>query len=144
MIFINYRLFTISGKNRTSNRALSKTRRKSFSVKNIFNYLLAVVCFLVLSILAFIAIGLRLGKEKTPHILQLWAVTFVTMNSTFKCLIFYWKNKSLRQERIKRIKLLKFFHIDPERNHSLCYLLERSQKQITPVLSLSFVASSIR
>ena len=38
------------------------------------------------------------------HLAGLWAATVSTMNSTFNCLIFYWKNKTLRAEGKKVIK----------------------------------------
>jgi hypothetical protein len=37
----------------------------------------------------------------------LWAKSIITMNSTFNCLIFYWKNKLLRVEGMRVVGSLK-------------------------------------
>jgi hypothetical protein len=37
----------------------------------------------------------------------LWTITTSLMNCTFNCLIFYWKNKVLRNEGLKVLKSLK-------------------------------------
>jgi hypothetical protein len=46
------------------------------------------------------------GKSKLSDIRlsALWAKSIVTMNSTFNCLIFYWKNKLLRVEGMRLIQ----------------------------------------
>ena len=106
MLFINYKLFKISRKSRRNN-GVPPERKKTFSLKNISSCLLAVACFVVLSIPVFVFIGLRLNsKEKTSNLklAALWSRTIVSMNGTFNCLIFYWKNKILRTEGMKFIK----------------------------------------
>jgi hypothetical protein len=35
---------------------------------------------------------------------KLWSGTLVAMNSTFNCLIFFWRNSILRREGIKVVK----------------------------------------
>ena len=47
--------------------------------------------------------------ELTFHFIRLWADTFLTMNSTFNCLIFFWKNRTLRNEGMKLLKSKKKF-----------------------------------
>ena len=37
----------------------------------------------------------------------IWAKTAVSMNSTFNCLIFFWKNKALRIEGLKFMRNIK-------------------------------------
>ena len=113
MIFINYKLFIIARKSRRNN-AISPEIKKTFSLKNISSCLLAVACFVVLSIPTFIYIGLRITTKNpfTPlddaEIVAFWSRTIASMNSTFNCLIFYWKNKVLRAEGIKLLKRIKF------------------------------------
>ena len=112
MIFLNYKLFTITRKSRR-NSVLSPEIKNMLSWKNISSCLLAVVCFVVLSIPAFVYSGLRTAsKDKDTNmddaeLVGLWAKTIVSMNSTFNCLIFYWKNKILRTEGMKVIKSIK-------------------------------------
>ena len=106
MIFINYKLFRIARKNR-ENKGISSQLKRSFSSKNISSVLLAVACFAVLSISAFVYIVQEMtSKTMSSHVslARLWAKTIVTMNSTFNCLIFYWKNKTLCTQGIKIIK----------------------------------------
>ena len=111
MLFINYKLFTIARKSRRNNGILPEMK-KSFSLKNISSCLLAVASFVVLSIPVFVYIGLRTNLKASPtldngNIAGLWGKTIASMNSTFNCLIFYWKNKILRMEGMKVIKSIK-------------------------------------
>jgi hypothetical protein len=67
----------------------------------------------VFSIPAFIYGGLRIASKKDEatldeaELVALWARTIAAMNSTFNCLIFYWKNKTLRTAGMKVIKSMK-------------------------------------
>ena len=112
MFFINYKLFTVARKCRRNNK-ISTEMKKSFSLKNISSCLLVAACLLVLYIPIFVYIGLRLISKETEFTLDnaelagLWTRTICSMNSTFNCLIFYWKNKTLRTEGIKVIKSMK-------------------------------------
>ena len=111
MIFINYKLFIIARKCRRSN-GISPKMKKTFSLKNISSCLLAVACFVVLSIPTFVYIGLRTTTKGSStlddaHIAGRWAAAIASMNSTLNCLIFYWKNKVLRTEGIKLLKRIK-------------------------------------
>ncbi len=111
MLFINYKLFIIARKSRR-NKRISPEVKNTLSFKNISSCLLAVACFVVLSIPAFVYIGLRTnsGDSSTldnANIAALWAGTLCSMNATFNCLIFYWKNKILRTEGMKLIKGLR-------------------------------------
>jgi hypothetical protein len=114
MLFINYKVYMIARKSRRNDR-ISPRVKKTID-KNISSCLLAVACFVMLSIPAFAYIGLRITSKKklptmnnihTVHLVGLWAKTIVSMNSTFNCLIFYWKNKTLRTEGMKVIKSMK-------------------------------------
>ena len=112
MMPINYKLFTVTRKSRRNIRK-SPEVKKSFSLKNITGCLLVVACLMVLSIPNLIYIVLRLTSKETENTLDnaglagLWAKTAGSMNSTFNCLIFYWKNKILRAEGMKVIKSIK-------------------------------------
>ena len=109
MLFVNYKLYTISRKSRRSNE-ISPEMKKTFSWKNISSCLLAVVCFVLFSIPAFLHSGLKIDSKKqqttldNAEIVSLWGKTIASMNSTFNCLIFYWKNKILRTEGLKIVK----------------------------------------
>ena len=108
MLFINYKLLTIARKSRRNNEM-----KKSFSLKNISCCLLVMACLMASSIPSLVSVVLRLtSKEKqstldSAHVVGLWARTTASMNSTFNCLIFYWKNKILRSEGMKVIRSMK-------------------------------------
>ena len=107
MLFINYKLYTVARKSRRNNNK-SPQIKKTLHWKNISSCLLAVACFVVLSIPVIVYIGLRITSNNFKdhltlnniQLVRLWAKTIVSMNSTFNCLIFYWKNKVLRKNRI--------------------------------------------
>ena len=112
MFFINYKLFAVARKSR-GNKRISPEIKKTFSLKNISSCLLAVVCFMVLNIPVFVYIGLTITLTEKEWTLDnailpgSWASTITSMNSTFNCLIFYWKNKILRTEGMKVFKSMK-------------------------------------
>jgi hypothetical protein len=112
MVFVNYKLFMIARRRRRYN-GISPEIKRSFSFKNISTCLLAVACVVVLQIPTMIYVGFSMASKETPMLSNkvklalLWGKTSVTMNSTFNCLIFYWKNKILRTEAMKLIKGMK-------------------------------------
>ena len=113
MSFVNYKLFAIAKNSRNyCRKGTSIGTRKVFSLKGVSSCLLAVACFLLLSIPMFVYIGLRMNSIKKPltlddaHLVGIWAKTIGSMNGTFNCLIFYWKNKILRVEGMKVIKTM--------------------------------------
>ena len=114
MIFINYKLYTISRKKNRNNK-LPPGIKKTFSFKNISSCLLAVACFVVLYIPVFVYVALRMiSKEKTymmndAELAAVWGRTISSMNGTFNCLIFFWKNTILRTEGMKVIKTMQAF-----------------------------------
>ena len=67
MIFINYKLFTITRKSHRNN-GLSPDIKNTFSWKNVSSCLIAVVCFVVLSIPVIVYSGLRTASEKKVQI----------------------------------------------------------------------------
>ena len=111
MIFMNYKLFVAARKSRRNNR-ISPEMEKTFSWKNISSCLLATACFVVLSVSVFVYIGLSTNFKDSStlnngDIAAFWGETIASMNSTFNCLIFYWKDKVLRTEGMKVIKSMK-------------------------------------
>lgn len=116
MLVLNYKLLKIT-RTRRRNKKIAPDEatgiKKSFSAKNISSCLLAVTCFVVLStpIFAYIVLRKTSNEKKfalnATHLTGLWAVTVSAMNSTFNCLIFYWKNKILRTEGMRVIKSIK-------------------------------------
>ena len=129
MLLINYKLFTVARKNRR-NKVISPEMKKSFSFKNISGCLLVVACLLVLYIPNVVHIVLRLTSKERRNALDkatlagFWSATTAAMNSTFNCLIFYWKNKTLRTEGMKVIKSIKICRrsqsrpAQPEQSHN--------------------------
>ena len=110
MLFINYKLFRVARKSRKNN-GISPEMKKSF--KKISSCLLVVACLTLTSIPTLVYIVLRQTSKETQFTLDnaeiagLWATTATSMNSTCNCLIFYWKNKTLRVEGMKVIKSVK-------------------------------------
>jgi hypothetical protein len=112
MLFINYKLFLVVRKSR-KNKRISPDMKKSFSLKNISSCLLVAACVVVMSIPMGVYIGLKINSPETKDTLDNaslawnWARTTASMNCTFNCLIFYWKNKVLRIEGLKVLKSMK-------------------------------------
>ncbi len=101
MILMNYKLFVAARKSRRNNR-ISPEMEKTFSWKNISSCLLATACFVVLSVSVFVYIGLSTNFKDSStlnngDIAAFWGETIASMNSTFNCLIFYWKTRFYAQ-----------------------------------------------
>ena len=110
VFFLNFKLFVISRKR--PNNQVAGDRRKAFALKNVSSCLLVVICFVVLSTPLLAFVGLAMNSDKLPgfnlvDLVGLWAKTVISMNSTFNCLIFYWKNKLLRTMGTNVIKGVK-------------------------------------
>ena len=114
MLFINYKLFSVVRRNRRNNEILSE-RKKAFSLTKISSCLIATVCYVVLSIPVIVYIAIEMNSRDTTlnfgdaTIAGLWLETTASMNSSFNCLIFYWKNKVLRIEGWKVINSIKLW-----------------------------------
>ena len=112
MLLINWKLFSVARKSRRQN-ATAPVMKKSFSLKNISSCLLIAACLMLLSIPCLVSLVLRLTSKEQPYTLNnaqlglLWAKTVASMNSTFNCLIFGWKNKTFRSEGMKVVKGMK-------------------------------------
>ncbi len=113
MLFINYKLFLVVKRSRRNKRISPERKNYTFSLKNISSCLLVVACYAVLSIPAFVYVGLTINWSETSVTLDdanlagIWSRTIISMNGTFNCLIFYWKNKALRSEGLKVVKSMK-------------------------------------
>ena len=117
----NYKLYTIAMSKRVNRRVAPMTAASStdgrlqkqiLNLKNVSTCSLAVGCFLVCSCPQIIYSALRLTSERPFYDRQvllfiLWANTFLSMNSTFNCLIFFWRNSILRREGMKIINTLR-------------------------------------
>ena len=108
-VFINYKLFKISRKMRRRNVTLPEKKSK-IRLQNINACLLVVACLAFLCIPAgsHIVYGLVEGStSESARFSDLWAATTFVINCSCNCLIFFWKNKVLRDEGIKIIKMIK-------------------------------------
>ena len=114
-LFINIKLLMIVRRER---KKKTQPRKASTIVKlkNISTCLLAILCLVLLSIptsicTAFSIVENLVGPSAATSCL--WGTTICSMNSTLNCLIFYWKNKALRQEGMKIVKSIKSSQIFP-------------------------------
>ena len=107
--FFNYKLFKISRKMGRPN-ATSPEKRRKINLKNINTCLLAVACLVFWSIPIGVYIVFSLVEGSTSEntrLSLLWRIITFVMNCSFNSLIFFWKNKVLRDEGIKIIKKIK-------------------------------------
>ena len=118
MLLINWKLFTVARKSRRKNATAPLMKEcnsnlNKISLKNISSCLLTAACLMLLSIPCLVSLVLRLTSKEQPYTLNnaqlglLWAKTVASMNSTFNCLIFCWKNKTLRSEGMKVVESMK-------------------------------------
>ena len=108
-IFFNYKLFKISRKMRRRN-ATSPELGRRISLKRINTCLLAVACLMFWSIPISVYVVFTLVEGSMSYnaiISGLWVATTKVMKCSFNSLIFFWKNKVLRDEGIKIIKKIK-------------------------------------
>ena len=115
-IFLNYKMFILAKSKRNDARvapaAMSphqQRRKNRLNLKNVSTCSLAVGCFLICSFPKIIYSSLRSTsdtprQERNIWLFGLWSNSLVAMNSTFNCLIFFWRNSILRREGIKILK----------------------------------------
>ena len=106
-IYLNYKMFVIA----KSKQSLASSSGKKFSyrVRHYSTCTLAVICFISCSCVEMAYSVLRLISTTKPFtfevlLFNIWGCTLVAMNSTFNCLIFFWKNSVLRCEGMKILK----------------------------------------
>ena len=120
LICINYKMFVIAKSKRKdlsvapTNTATSSNqdrKRRKLNFKNISTCSLVVGCFFVCSFPQIMYSTSRLISNNTAYdrqvlLFSVWSITFFTMNSTFNCLVFFWRNSILRREGMKIVKRL--------------------------------------
>ena len=111
-IYSNYKMFKIakskrddaSGVSPTATSTDQKRKTRILNLKSISTCSLAVGCFFVCSCPQIIYSALRLASalsERQFLLFFLWSATFIALNSTFNCVIFFWRNSILRREGMK-------------------------------------------
>ena len=118
-IYFNYKMFTIA-KSKFRDKEVDPTtatsrdegrKQRTLNFKTISTCALAVACFFICCCPLIIYSALRLTSEAPLYdrqvlLFSLWSNTFVSINSTFNCLIFFWKNSILLLEGMKIVKRL--------------------------------------
>jgi hypothetical protein len=103
-IYFHYKIFIIA-KSKFRDREIVATtptsrdevrKQRALNFKTISTCSLAVACFFICYCPQIIHFALSLTSETPLHdrqvvLFSLWFDTFVSMNSTFNCLIFFWK-----------------------------------------------------
>ena len=109
--FLNYKMFIIARSRRDNEIVLSNRlrNRPTFLFKTFSTCSLTVMCYFVCSCPYVIYSVLRLTWTKnTPFqelvFYHLWTSSFFYINSTFNCLIFFWRNSILRREGMNTLK----------------------------------------
>ena len=116
-IYLNYRAFKIASSKRSKGKIVpnsdQKSKRTKFNLKKMSTCSLAVVCYLTCSFPQIVYSLCILASDGTSSSYQndipfyLWAATTVCTNSTFNCLILFWRNTVLRREGMKIVKNIK-------------------------------------
>lgn len=115
MVVLNYKLLKLA---KTMQRNVTvpacavhsrvlENKKISTQIKNISTCVLAVGCLFLFSLPSFIFTGLSITtvfSEETYRSFHLWECSLLTVNATFNCLIFFWKNNALRSEGKKVVK----------------------------------------
>ena len=98
IFIVNYKIYKIA-----------KTARRGL-VTGISTCILAIACFILFSLPLIIYSAIQFTPEilheENGMLFSLWASTFACINSSLNCLIFCWKDNSLRREGTKILKSL--------------------------------------
>jgi hypothetical protein len=106
IFFMNYKMFMIAMVAKRKGN-----RRSAVNFKTASTCLLAVLCFFFSSIPLILHFFFEICSTFNDDVhvsYYLWAVTAVTMDSTFNCFLFFWRNKILRAEGVKILNRLRF------------------------------------
>ena len=117
-IYMNYKMLVIAKLKRKDKRlAASKIlptyhqgkKKLKINLKNISTCSLAVGCFFSCSVPQLIYSIWRSTSwaslnDRNATLFSIWSNTFVCINSTLNCVIFFWRNSILRREGIKVLK----------------------------------------
>ena len=115
--YLNYKMFMITKSKRKVERVVPRAetlnkgeiKRHQINFRKIATCSLAVISFFICSFPQIVYSSFRLTSDRPFHDRQvlsfnIWSITFVSMNSTFNCVIFFWRNLILRREGIKIVK----------------------------------------
>ena len=121
-IYANYKLFIIAKSKRVDERAVRTTatskdenwKKRILNLKSISTCHLAIGCFFFCSCPYIIYASLRLASEtlfseRQFLLFNLWSGTFACLNSTFNCVIFFWRNSVLRREGVKIVNAFRWY-----------------------------------
>ena len=120
-IYLNYKMFIIAKSKRSEEKSTrvssvagtnqQESIKRELNFKKISTCSLAVSCFVICSFPPAVYTASRFAS-KTPSydkriwLIHIWTNTFVCMNSTLDCLIFFWRNSILRREGMNTAKRL--------------------------------------
>ena len=105
-LFINFKLLNLARKMRKN----TVSPQSTVKLKHISTCLLATICLVLFSFpFMFYTVLGAVGKLQSINVglSVIWVNTTVTMNSTFNCMIYFWKNAILRKEGMKILRSLK-------------------------------------
>ena len=115
-IYLNYNIFIVAkskgkGSSTYTPNDHQETKGRELNLKQISTCSLVVGCFLICFSPVILFSVLRLTSDVLSYnrpslVFRIWSSTFLTMNSTFNCLIFFWRNSVLRLEGMKTVKCL--------------------------------------
>ena len=117
-IYSNYKIFIIAKSKRADERVAATTARDEnrktqiLNLKSISTCSLAVGCFFFCFCPYIIYAALRSASrtsfsERQFLLFRLWSNAFACLNSTFNCVIFFWRNSILRREGMKIVNALR-------------------------------------
>ena len=118
-VYSNYKLLVIAKSKRDDKKIVplsvqtSNVKKEILSLKNVSTCTLAVACFFFCSSpqIAYFVVRLTSSDvsqyHKQVYFFHLWSNTITSMNSTFNCLIFFWRNSILRREGLKILNALR-------------------------------------
>ena len=110
-IYSNYKIFTIA-KSKRIGRAeqVNYGRNQILNLKKVSTCSLAVGCFFICSFPQIIYSSSRLAtgapNDRQVILFSLWVNTLTSINSTLNCVIFFWRNSTLRREGMKIVNFI--------------------------------------
>ena len=113
-VFLNIKMLNIAKSKRRTNATLvststSKKKRNFLDLKKASTASLTVLCLVLCSspeiLLSALCFTWKMSLyDKRVLLFSHWIITFMATNSTFNCLIFFWRNSILRREGNKIVK----------------------------------------
>ena len=99
MAYMNYRMFRIAAKAKRNKQA---QKMQLARMKKNYTCVLAVICFYVCVIPIAVYAMLRLLRDTSivdeDTLIRLWGNTSLSVSSKLNCIIFFWRNETLRKE----------------------------------------------